>query len=115
MSVAEYHARFIQLARFAPQFDVQDETSRTLKFREGLKPEYKTLMARQERIIVEEAYDPALKLEKDAANTRRHSHYRARRSDHRPKKHSSAISFSNLLSPHHYCLMLFLSKFTRRH
>lgn len=79
MSVADYYARFIQLARFAPQCDVPDEAATAYKFQRVVKPEYKSFMVSHEWTTVEEVHEVAFRLEREAIDSRRQSNYRARR------------------------------------
>lgn len=100
MSIADYHAQFIQLARFAPQSEVPEKASKTWKFQRGLKPEYKLFMASHKRLIVEEAYKAALRLEREATNSWRHSDYQARcDADDRPKKRHQYLQHAVAMLP----------------
>lgn len=49
MSVPDYYARFIKLARFAPHCEIPYEAARAHKIQRGLRVEYKPFMACHKR------------------------------------------------------------------
>lgn len=78
MSVTDYYARFIQLAKFTMQCDVPNEAAKANKFQRGLKPEYMPTMASHDQVTVEQVHEAALRLEKERLDARRRTDYSAR-------------------------------------
>src|SRR3954470_13070575 len=68
-SITDYHSRFIQLGRFAPQSVVADESGMTWKFHKGLKPEYRIHLASHDHEQVELLKNAALKMETEYRST----------------------------------------------
>src|SRR4051812_6245039 len=78
MTVADYYAKYIQLARFAPHSDIPDETARAHKFQRGLNLEYKPYMAMIEGRRLKEVRVAALMLERGTGDVSHRADYRAR-------------------------------------
>src|SRR4051812_6166918 len=68
-SITDYHSRFIQLGRFAPQSVVADEPGMTWKFHKGLRPEYRIHLASHDHEQVELLKNAALKMETEYRST----------------------------------------------
>lgn len=65
------------MALFTPHCDIPDEASRAHRFKRGLRINYKSFMTSHDRNTLEEVHEGALRLEREAADARHRSDFRA--------------------------------------